>query len=612
MVDIPSNLDALNLANMIRDKGSSAAKEELLSMISRKAIDSWFQPIVDLFTNSIYAYEMLARGEREFFSPGKMFAAAEQNDMEWEIEYACRLAALEKISKLDNSFNDTFFFLNVSPHIFNNPEFKSGFTTNFLKDHGLDHRKIVLEITEKATIERYSLFEELIKHYVEQGFKVALDDFGAGHSGLATLVAMTPHYMKVDRDIINGISTSPYKQNLLKTLSRFASEVGSNVLAEGIETFEDLETVFRLGVRYVQGFYLGRPSPGPERLNPDVKHKLDGLISRFRISDISTTSFLNDIIIRPDTFPVATLNCRDLDIFFKRNQMADHIVVTRDNIPERLITRQAFYKVLSGRFGFSLYSKHIAEDIIRNDFLTIRDDIDLLTIKKIALGRNGNDAFDPIVIIDRNGVLTGTITMKKLIEKAIDLEILNAINQNPLTLLPGNSTIRMKMEQLSEMDTFSIIYIDIDHFKQYNDSYGFDMGDRMITLLSDILKEFRLASREDIFLGHIGGDDFILIFQSVIDENSLERICGDFDSRKKDLFNPQDRERGAYSGINRQGEDKEYPLTTISLAAFSSSNFNRTVKAGELAHYAAELKKIVKTNNYISGRSSFIYERRIY
>lgn len=612
MIYIKSNLDSLDWSENNCCAKDQYEKNKILNMINKNQLDSYFQPIVDLFTTTVYGYEMLARGTDDFFSPEKMFNSAIHNNIEWELEYACRLVALNKIKALDSSYDEISFFLNVSPHIFNHPDFKSGFTSNYIKEHGLNHRRIVLEITETATIEQYCVFEQLIKHYVEQGFKVALDDFGAGHSGLTTLIAMTPHFMKIDKDIIIGISRSPYKQNLLKTLCKFASEVGSNILAEGVETFEDLETVYRLGVRYVQGYYLGRPSPSPQKLSPQLSYNLKQLIERFRISDFSTSSFLNDIVIRPDTFSAETMSCRELDLFFKRNQMADHVVISSGEFPLQMITRNNFYHLFSGRFGFSLFSKTIVEELIHSNFLVICNTVDLLAIKKIALDRSGHEAFDPIVIIDTEGRLLGTITMKKLIEKAINLEIYNAINQNPLTKLPGNSSIRSWLNQISQNSEYTVVYIDIDHFKQYNDRYGFSNGDKMINLLSDLLKEKKFLLPQNAFLGHIGGDDFIFVIYSLITEEFLQSVCDDFDQRKLQLFSDEDLQNEGFNSHTRTGNFKIFPLTTISLAAFSNKNFSNKLNSGELGHYAAELKQKVKKENYKNRKSNYIYERRFY
>ena len=156
------------------------------------------------------------------------------------------------------------------------------------------------------------------------------------------------------------------------------------------------------------------------------------------------------------------------------------------------------------------------------------------------------------------------------------------------------------------------MYIDIDNFKQFNDTYGFSNGDIMITFLVDILKELKKITVQKINLGHIGGDDFILILHSHITVEFLNSICDNFDTRKTDLFSEKDVIDKKYQAVNREGQIKTYPLTTISLAAFSNTNFIKTISPRELGHYAAELKSKVKKENFLRGKSGFIYERRIH
>lgn len=575
-------------------------------------VTSYFQPIVDLVGCDIYGYEMLARDSQGKFTPLEMFEQAKLYNYEWEFEKECRIAAINRIKSLSTHYSDKFFFLNVSPYIFNSSEFMSGFTVNYIKECGINHRKIVLEITETASIENYENFEKLVGHYVEQGFKIAIDDFGAGHSGLTTLVAMAPHIMKIDMEIIRDIDKKPYKQKLLKTLCNFASDVGSHILAEGIETYEELETVFRMGVRYVQGYFLGRPSINAEVLSNEQLRMIKNLTSRYKLSSISTSKFLKDIIIKPDVFNVGELTCWELDSFFKRNQLVDHVVLTENSYPLLLITRQMFYKMMSGRFGFSLRYNHRVEDVFNRDYLVFKQSVDLLTIKKIALNRCGSDAFDPVIIVDETGLFVGTITMKMLIERAIDLEIFNATDQNPLTQLPGNGSIKNYLNQLSCDKPFTVIYIDIDHFKEFNDSYGFSCGDDMILMLANILKEQKMVQRDNMFLGHIGGDDFIIIADKIIGDTVLEKICREFDQKKIELFNEDDINNNSYTSRDRKGNEVNCPLTTISVAAFTNNNFKNSFSSTELALYAAKLKTRTKELTFSSSRSEYLIERRVY
>ena len=253
-------------------------QRHLRSIINCRRVIPHFQPIVDLGSGEVHGYEILSRAEPPFSEPLFMFEKAGDFGLAWEMEYACRTAALEAVSALPGRLKSRKYFLNISPGIFSDPRFISGTTMETLKKLGLDPSSIVIEITESASVDDYPGFEKIIRHYVDQGFYVALDDFGAGHSGLITLMAMTPHYLKFDRALISGIEGNTYKQKLVKSIVSFADNVNISTIAEGIETFEELRTVLHLGVRYGQGFFLGRPSTEPQDISEKVLDDIDELV----------------------------------------------------------------------------------------------------------------------------------------------------------------------------------------------------------------------------------------------------------------------------------------------------------------------------------------------
>jgi EAL domain-containing protein (putative c-di-GMP-specific phosphodiesterase class I) len=150
------------------------------------------QPIYDLYTGRIFGYELLARGVEPFASPLLMFERAKEWDLTWELEYACRTAALCKVAELAETLPTANFFINISPETFSKLEFQASFTMEQLKQYGISAEKLVLEITETASVKDYQHFEKTIGMYVEQGFRIALEDFGSGHSGLITLAATIP------------------------------------------------------------------------------------------------------------------------------------------------------------------------------------------------------------------------------------------------------------------------------------------------------------------------------------------------------------------------------------------------------------------------------------
>ena len=584
-----------------------------LNLIESENITSHAQPIIDLYTGEIKGFELLARGTKPFYSPDIMFSKARYYNLEWELEYACRKAALKKISQLSDIFKNCDFFINVSPDIFSNKKFQSGFTLNKLKEYSIDPKKIVLEITESTSVTDYKHYEAMIKHYVRQGFRIALDDFGSGYSGFTTLIATTPHIMKVDKAIVRDIDRISYKQNLVRSICEFAASVGSFVLLEGIETEAELKMAYRLGARYAQGFFFAKPKSIPSNLSENKKYLLKSLIKQYSKKTSSVEISIYRLISRPPAFQVKTLLCKELENYFKLNPQTGHVVIIdENNYPAGLVTRQNFYSYISGRYGFSVFENKFAEKVAKKNMLVVSEDTDLRVLGKLTMNRQSEDIYDPVVIIDTNSRFLGTITMKTVISRAFDTEIKFATSANPLTSLPGNIVINVWLEEILKKDNYSIAYIDLDRFKEYNDTYGFSSGDEMIKLLASVLNRTIDNFHPESRLGHIGGDDFIIISEKILKDSFYQNICNTFDIEKRKLFLNQDLEAGLYLCENRKGEKEEIPLVTLSIAVVTSNNFSFAVHPGKLSQAVALLKGKIKSINKLSGKSGFIKERRTY
>jgi len=587
--------------------------ETFLKMIKSELITSHAQPIIDLYTGQIKGFELLARGADPFYSPDIMFDKARKFNLEWELEYACREAALKKINILSKNFKDCDFFINVSPDIFSNEKFQSGFTLNKLKNHSIDPKRIVLEITESASVKDYNHYESMIKHYVRQGFRIALDDFGSGYSGFTTLIASTPHILKIDKSIVRDIDRISYKQNLVRSICEFAATVGSFILLEGIETEEELRMAYRLGARYAQGFFFAKPEKNPSDLAFDKKILLKTLIKQYSKKTSSVEISIFKLISKPPTFASKSLICKDLDLFFKTNTEIDHIIIIdENNYPQGLITRQNFYAYISGRYGYSVFENKFAEKTSKKNMLIVPEDTDLRILGKLTMNREKDEIYDPVVIIDINNRFLGTITMETVISRAFDTEIKFATSANPLTSLPGNIVINVWLEEILKKDEYSIAYIDLDRFKEYNDNYGFSSGDEMIKLLASVLDKAIADFYPEAKLGHIGGDDFVIISEKIHETIFFKKICETFDTEKKRLFLEEDIKKGSYLCENRKGEKEYIALVTLSIAIITSDNLPFPVHPGKLAQCIALLKGKIKSVNKVSGRSGFMCERRVY
>ena len=180
-------------------------------------------------------------------------------------------------------------------------------------------------------------------------------------------------------------------------------------------------------------------------------------------------------------------------------------------------------------------------------------------------------------------------------------------NANPLTGLNGNHEIQREItSRITKGYSFAVIYVDLDNFKAYNDVYGFNNGDRIIILTADILRDqVDLWGNPDDFVGHIGGDDFIIVSIPEKAARICEEVMAEFDEKVLNFYNEEDRQRGYITTKNRKGETDTFPVLSISLAIITNEKRELT-SAVEIGDIAAEIKKKLKT---MTG-SNYFFDRR--
>lgn len=252
--------DAKMMAKYQEFKRLMRNKEKLQELILKESIKTVFQPIVDFIENRIIGYEALTRGPEgtEYESPYILFDAAEETELIFELDSLCRRKALQNAMGLDKGLK---LFVNCLPSAVHDPDFREVEFRALLKRLKIRPENLVFEVTEREAVENYNLFKEAVSYYSEMGFAIAVDDTGAGYSSLETVVELKPDFVKLDISIIRGIDKNFLKQELIKAISGLANKMGSLVIAEGIETEEELEILKRLGIRYGQGFLFARPGP---------------------------------------------------------------------------------------------------------------------------------------------------------------------------------------------------------------------------------------------------------------------------------------------------------------------------------------------------------------
>lgn len=235
----------------------SAALREILRS---GTLSTLFQPILAAGSRQTIGYEALSRGPSNspLHSPMTLFTVARHSGQLLELDMLCRRRAIERFasSKLPGKL-----FLNILPETLLDHQHSSGRTLQMLQREGLTPERVVIELTEQSPIDDYQLLQRALHHYRSMGFSIALDDLGAGYSGLRLWTEMRPEYVKIDRYFIDGIHLDPLKREFVGSILRMAKASCARVVAEGIELQEELEVLEQLGAEMLQGFWLGRPQP---------------------------------------------------------------------------------------------------------------------------------------------------------------------------------------------------------------------------------------------------------------------------------------------------------------------------------------------------------------
>jgi EAL domain-containing protein (putative c-di-GMP-specific phosphodiesterase class I) len=235
-------------------------RHRFVQVLVGEQITSVYEPIVEVSSRTVFGYEALARGPvgTEFHSPLTLFERAQEEGLVFELDSLCRRRGLEGALDLPGG---TKLFLNFRPTTIHDPSFNSDTLRRTLDRCRLAPSDIVFEISEQESIDNYWLFREVRDSYGKLGFQIALDDTGAGYASLEAVMELSPEFIKVDRAFVQGIDQDDSRQELLKALHAVANRIGSKIIAEGLDTLEELNTLGELGIPFGQGWLFGKATP---------------------------------------------------------------------------------------------------------------------------------------------------------------------------------------------------------------------------------------------------------------------------------------------------------------------------------------------------------------
>lgn len=564
----------------------------LRALMEGRALGMVFQPIVRLEDGAVLAHEALVRGPEgsALHLPAVLFATARAMELESELEIACVEAAVRQF----NPATPGQLYVNCSAGTIRHLASEGCVQLlSLLAQHGLSPSRLVLELTEHERVTEVDVLRMSLARLAALGISVALDDFGDGRSSLRLWAELAPPRVKLDRYFTHSIHTDSRRVEAVRAAVQLARSFGAELVAEGIEEEAELAVLRDLGVHMGQGWLLGRPRGQtvhrvPEALAalmqtrqiavlPDTPHRdAAGTVSRLAMSAPA---------VEPDTANLAVVQ-----VFNEHPQLLA-LPVLDQGIPVGLINRRSFMDLYTQPYHKEVYGKKPCALFMNPNPLRVERSTPLESMSTVLAGEDQRYLYDGFVVTE-HGRYVGVATGESLVRAVTEMRIEAARHANPLTFLPGNIPITEHLRRLMAGKAhYAASYFDLNNFKPFNDLYGYYRGDEMIKLAARSIQREADPLRD--FVGHVGGDDFIVLFQSEDWQARCERIIRSFNAEARGLFNAEELASGCMEGEDRRGNRTRFPLTTLCAGVVLGQGTGfRT--AEEVASAAADAKRQAK------------------
>jgi diguanylate cyclase (GGDEF)-like protein len=571
----------------------------LAALIREGKLHVVYQPIAQLSDGVIHAHEALIRGpvDTPLHRPDALLAAAAAEDLEYEFETACVATAVRRWRDLNEPGR---LFVNISAAVL----VKMVRTIGREALHasiarlGVLPRMLVFEITEHERIADMAALAVAVEDLRSTGASLALDDFGDGRSSLRLWSEIKPEFVKIDKYFTKDISSSANKVKTIEALQRIGVIFDTALVAEGIETLADLRVLRDMDIRLGQGYQLAFPDA---RLRLEIDRSALELLQDRRVAVFPELGklaqgghLLRIAVIDAPAIGTTTSN-EALAALFGKHRGLHAMAVVDQGRPVAIINRAHFMNEFSRMYFREVWGRKSCMMLANMEPRIVERDHKIDELIGILTSEDQRYLTDGFIVTE-NGRYVGLGTGDQLVRSVTEKRIEAARHANPLTFLPGNVPISEHIGRLLRSGAdFVACYADLNNFKPFNDQYGYWRGDDMIRLLARLLLAHCDPQRD--FVGHVGGDDFVIAFQSTDWHDRCSRIIDALATHARELFDPQAQAEGGIQAEDRQGVLRFFPCTTLSIGAVVV-NPGQYQRAEDVASAAAVAKHQAK-----SGRS---------
>ncbi len=380
----------------------------------------------------------------------------------------------------------------------------------------------------------------------------------------------------------------------------FSRWMGIPLVSSRVQQPDDLEQLCQHQVPYLMGAYVAPPinklsknnnvrsinSLKPIHDTTHLNNKTVHLVSTSMPAVSSIISYVATVSLGHMGFHVKEL--------FNQNPLLEGVVVISDSAaPVGLIMREQYYRNLSRQYGYEIFMNRPISLIMTSTPLIVDAQTPIDEVGEMAMKRSLDHLYD-YVIVQKDSQYQGVVSIRELLIKISEMNINIAKYTNPLTGLPGNKLITEKIHQAISMKECTLLYFDLDNFKAYNDTYGFEKGDQLLRGLGSILQRTLILNNQSTsFLGHIGGDDFVILLDHYEYEPLCHQIIQEFDASIVQYYSSGDLERGYLIAENRNQQIQKFSLVTLSISVITNHDFDFT-NIDQLTMAAAMGKKCCK------------------
>lgn len=439
-------------------------------------------------------------------------------------------------------------------------------------------------------------------HYVRaQGLRVAARTLLCQRARQQLWSQVELDFSLLDEETLSSLDFSAPQE--LQSLLQTELQQGRQWLADGIGHKNELHALMQAGVRYGASHFIGRPNVVPTRALSAAAHKAimagnhDSASLGFQPSPVLERLLIKSLPVTPNTFAGQVFDS------FESNPDLRAVAVVQEGKPLGLISRYEMIDVMARSFRKEIFGQKPCQRFMDDEPLMVDIHTPLEEVTNLVVGADPRHLISGFVVTERGHYL-GIGWVQDLLREVTSMQMESARYANPLTQLPGNVPINQHIDQLlGTRAEHCVVYCDLDNFKPFNDVYGYAKGDEVIKLTARVLSEFCDPALD--YVGHIGGDDFILICRSPDWQARCQAILKSFATDIACFFSNDDLERGGYVTENRKGLPEFHPLISLSLGAVEvrPGMFNNHL---EVAKVAAEVKKKAKS---MPGNSLYVNQR---